>query len=183
MKLMENKMVCIVIMILFLLAGVLLGGYKGLSAQYRDVSDIFFTGEAGDGVCAANDMAERASNLTNMQTIGAKYLQPGDRCLQEAVSAVSTYNSAEGDIPAMFQANRIMDTAMENLYRELEDAGLSEKDESYRQRLYADFNSRNDTISHDVYFSYAQTYNQILTQFPASLIQTIMPAKTAAISY
>ena len=68
---------------------------------------------------------------------------------------------------------------MTELYRTLDDASLSEKDEKYRQRLYADFNSRNDTISHDPYYSYAADYNKLLTQFPANVIAALTPAAAA----
>ena len=63
------------------------------------------------------------------------------------------------------------------------DAGLSEKDEAYRQRLYADFNSRGDTISHDPYNGYAQSFNRTLTGFPANLIAAVTPVKEAVIFY
>ena len=72
---------------------------------------------------------------------------------------------------------------MTSLYRSLEDIGLSEKDEAYRQRLYADFSSRGDTISHDPYNGYAQYYNETLSRFPASLIVAVTPAKEAVIFY
>ena len=60
---------------------------------------------------------------------------------------------------------------------------LSEQDEKYRQKLYADFNSRGDTISHDPYNQYAEEYMQTLKGFPASLIAAVMPVKEAAVAF
>ena len=75
-----------------------------------------------------------------------------------------------------------METAMEALYRELGEKNLSDKDESYRQRLYTEFNSRGDTISHDPYYSYAADYNRILQKFPANLIAALTPIQAAPVS-
>lgn len=183
MKILENKGICIVLMIVLVAGGVLLGGYKGLSGEYQKAADVFFIGEDGDGICIANDMAERANALTNMQTIAAKYLKQSDKALKSAGDAVKAYTKADGDISDMFAANVKMDTAMEGLMQEMDEKSLSAKDESYRQRLYADFNSRNDTISHDPYYTYAAEYNEILRGFPANLIKLLTPTKAAPIHY
>lgn len=183
MKVLENRGLCIVLMIVLIAAGILIGGYKGLSGEYQKAADVFFLGEDGDGICIANDMAERANALTNMQTIAAKYLKQSDKALKTANDAVNAYAKADGDIAEMFEANVKMDTAMEALVQETEAKALSAKDESYVQRLYADFNSRNDTISHDPYYTYAAEYNEILRGFPAGLIKTLTPVKAAPIHY
>ncbi len=182
MKILENKIVCIVLMIVLIVGGFLLGGYKGLAGQYQKAEKVFFLGEDGDGICVANDMAERASSLTNMQTVAKKYLPKGDSALESASSSLNDFTQAEGDIRALFAANSQMDSAMAALYQALDDKTLSANDEKYRQRLYADFNSRNDTISHDPYYKYAADYNAILMHFPANLIAGLTPAKTAAIT-
>lgn len=183
MKVLENRGLCIVLMAVLIVAGFLLGGYKGLSGEYQKAADVFFLGEDGDGICVANDMAERANALTNMQTIAKKYLAAGDSALKSASEAVNEYTKADGNVPKMFEANAVMDVAMGDLMWKLDDEQLSEKDESYRQRIYADFNSRNDTISHDPYNKYAAAYNEILGDFPASLIATLTPVKAAPVRY
>ena len=182
MKILENKAVCIILMIVLIVGGFLLGGYKGLAGQYQKAENVFFLGEDGDGICVANDMAERASSLTNMQTVAKKNLPKGDGALESAASSLNEYTQAEGDIRALFAANSRMDSAMAALYQALGDEMLSGNDEKYRERLYADFNSRNDTISHDPYYKYAADYNEILMHFPANVIAGLTPAKTAAIT-
>ena len=182
MKILENKAVCIILMIVLIVGGFLLGGYKGLAGQYQKAENVFFLGEDGDGICVANDMAERASSLTNMQTVAKKYLPKGDSTLESAASSLNEYTQAEGDIRALFAANSRMDSAMAALYQALGDEMLSGNDEKYRERLYADFNSRNDTISHDPDYKYAADYTEILMHFPANVIAGLTPAKTAAIT-
>ena len=182
MKILENKIVCIVLMVVLIAGGFLLGGYKGLAGQYQKAENVFFLGEDGDGICVANDMAERATSLTNMQTVAKKYLPKGDSVLESAASSLNDFTQAEGGIRALFAANSGMDAAMAVLYQALDEKILSANDEKYRQRLYADFNSRNDTISHDPYYKYAADYNEILMHFPANIIAGLTPAKTAAIT-
>ena len=182
MKILENKIVCIVLMVVLIAGGFLLGGYKGLAGQYQKAENVFCLGEDGDGICVANDMAERATSLTNMQTVAKKYLPKGDSVLESAASSLNDFTQAEGDIRALFAANSGMDAAMAVLYQALDEKILSANDEKYRQRLYADFNSRNDTISHDPYYKYAADYNEILMHFPANIIAGLTPAKTAAIT-
>ena len=50
MKLLENKALSILIMIVLIAGGFWLGGYRSLSGLYNDVEKIFFTGEDGDGI-------------------------------------------------------------------------------------------------------------------------------------
>ena len=88
MKILENKVVCIILMAVLIAGGFLLGGYKGLAGQYQKAENVFFLGEDGDGICVANDMAECATSLTNMQTVAKKYLPKGDSALKSASGKV-----------------------------------------------------------------------------------------------
>ena len=51
MKILENRGICIGLMLVLVVCGFLLGGYKGLAGAYQKASDVFFLGEDGDGVC------------------------------------------------------------------------------------------------------------------------------------
>ena len=184
MKLLENKVLSILIMIILIAGGFWLGGYKSLSGLYNDVEKVFFTGEDGDGICIENDLSERAACAVNLVTVARKYVGESVE-VKELSDASSALSSASGsrDIALLLSADNSLETAMTALYRSLEDSSLSEKDEAYRQRLYADFNSRGDTISHDPYNVYAQDYNTTLSKFPASLIAAVTPVKAAVIFY
>lgn len=184
MKLLENKALSILIMIILIAGGFWLGGYKSLSGLYNDVEKVFFTGEDGDGICIENDLSERAACAVNLVTVARKYVGESVE-VKELSDASAAMSAAAGgnDISERLSADKRLEAAMTSLYRSLEDIGLSEKDEAYRQRLYADFSSRGDTISHDPYNGYAQYYNETLSRFPASLIVAVTPAKEAVIFY
>lgn len=184
MKLFENKGISIVLMAALILAGTWLGGWRSLGSLYSKVEDVFFVGEDRDGICIENDLSERAAAAGNMVTIARKYLgdSPEVQALSEAASAL-TATGRNRDISARLSANQTLDTAMSALYQRLETETLSDQDEKYRQRLYADFNSRNDTISHDPYNQYAQEYNQVLSGFPAGLLASLTPVHEAVPFY
>ena len=184
MKLLENKGLALIIMIVLIIGGFWLGGYKSLAGLYDDVEKVFFTGEDGDGICIENDLSERAEAAVNMVTVARKYVGESNevRMLSDAAAALTAAGKSS-DIADRLSADNELETAMSALYRSLENAGLSEKDETYRQRLYADCNSRGDTISHDPYNSYAQSFNRALSRFPANLIAAVTPIEQAVIFY
>ena len=189
MKIFENKTICIILMVVLIAGGLFIGGMKGLNGLYGDVEDVFFLGVDRDGICVANDMAERVSAATNMVTVARKYESTAPA---ECRQAIENVNSASASLESALSAekiadavgaNKILDLAVSDLYREMGNLNLSGKDEDYRQNLYADFNSRNDTISHDPYNQYAQEYTDVLDGFPAGLIASVMPVKTAGVAY
>ena len=190
MKISENKLICIILMVVLIAGGLFIGGMKGLSGLYGDVEDVFFLGVDRDGIGVANDMTERVSAATNMITIARKYEDKANDTYKEAiqwlrsdVAALENALGGNGDIADAVAANKNVDTAMTFLYNEMEHVALSEQDEKYRQSLYADFNSRGDTISHDPYNQYAEKYMDALEGFPASLIAAVMPVKEAVVVY
>ena len=189
MKLLENKAICLLLMVVLIAAGTWIGGYKGLNGLYSDVESVFFTGEDGDGICIANDLTERAIAAANLVTIASNY--SGVKDAAAAVTEASAELSAElkassqfgGGIALLAENNRKLDTAMTALYNALGEQQLTANHEKYRQSLYADFNSRGDTISHDPYNTYAQGYNETLQGFPASLFAAFTPAPAEAVIF
>lgn len=189
MKIFENKIICIVLMVVLIAGGLFIGGMKGLNSLYGDSEDVFFIGIDKDGICVANDMTERVSAATNMVTIARKYEATAPAACRQAITYVTTSAAslesalAARSISDAVSANKTLDMSVTDLYRELENLSLSVKDSDYIQSLYADFNSRNDTISHDPYNQYATEYMQALNDFPADLIASVMPVKTASAAY
>ena len=188
MKLLESKAIALVLMVALIAAGTWIGGYKGLNSLYSQAEDVFFTGEDGDGICIANDLSERAIAAQNLVTIASNYA--GVQDATSAVTSAAAELSAElsstaqnGKIARLSDRNRKLDTAMTALYDALGEESLMAQHEKYRQSLYADFNSRNDTISHDPYNQYAQAYNQALSGFPAGLLASITPAPSSAVIF
>ncbi|MBQ1228648.1 MAG: hypothetical protein IIX87_02110, partial [Firmicutes bacterium] len=169
MKIFENKVISIILMVVLIASGLFIGGTKSLNGLYSDVEDVFYLGVDRDGIGVANDMTERVKAATNMVTIARKYEASANETYKEAIQwltsdtkTLETVLGGKGDIGDAITANKNVDTAMTFLYNEMEQVGLSAQDEKYRQSLYADFNSRGDTISHDPYNQYAEAYMNAL---------------------
>ena len=188
MKLLENKAICLLLMVVLIVSGTWISGYRGLSRLYSRAEDVFFTGEDGDGICIANDLSERAIAAANLVTIASNYsgVKDAAAAVTEASAELSAELSAtarDGRIARLSEKNRKLDSAMTALYHALGEEQLTEQHEKYRQSLYADFNSRGDTISHDPYNTYAQGYNETLQGFPASLFASFTPAPAEAVIF
>ena len=177
MRILENKVACIIIMVALMVAGFFIGGTKSLNSIYNEAEKVFLNGEDGDGICIQNDLTERASAAINMVTIGLKYEAVAEETA--AVKKAAAELESVSQIDKKSAANKELDRAVAILFSALEGQKLSENDKVYAQKLYNNFNSRNDTISHDPYNKYAVEYNEIIDKFPAKLL----PAKEAVIFY
>ena len=184
MNLLNNKFLCLVLMVVLIAAGTWIGGYKSLSSLYSQAEDVFFTGERGDGICIANDLTERVTAAANLVTIASNY--PGVKEKVENVTDISANLSnalSRRDVFDLPGWNTSLDIAMTDLYNALGEETLTAQHEKYRQSLYAEFTSRGHTISHDPYNQYAQEYNQAVKGFPASLLVNITPVPVWAASF
>lgn len=177
MKILESKALCIVLMLALIAGGFFLGGTMKLNGLYAEAEKVFLTGEDGDGICIANDLAERANAAANLVTIASKYDGVKDKAAKVTSAAAALKTATE--IGEKVKANSDLDVAVESLFNALGDEELTTNDSNYARRLYTNFNSRNDTISHDPYNKYAVAYNETIAKFPAS----ILPAKEAVIFY
>ena len=113
----------------------------------------------------------------NLCTIASKY--DGVKKQADGVREAAAELSSASSVADKLEANKNLDTAVESLFNDLLGQQLTASDEKYARSLYTDFNSRNDTISHDPYNRYAAQYNEIIAGFPASLL----PVKEAVIFY
>lgn len=178
MKILENKAICIVLALALVIAGFIIGGCRSLNSLYSSkVEKVFMTGEDGDGICIENDLAERETAAVNLCTIASKY--DGTKKQADGVREAAAELSSASSVADKLEANKNLDTAVESLFNDLLGQHLSASDEKYARSFYTDFNSRNDTISHDPYNRYAAQYNEIIAGFPASLL----PVKEAVIFY
>ncbi len=181
MKLFDKKWFGVLLMLILIIAGSFAGCKLTLHSFYSDVEKIFFHGQDNDGVCIENDLSRRAEDTVNLVTIARKYssdeslLADAEKCAADLTAAAEIGDKKASDdrLTAAFTA----------LYEEMGNYGLSENDEKYRSRLYADFRSRGETISHDPYNAAAAEYNAKLKAFPASLVNRFSGGEKAALFY
>lgn len=168
MEQLKNRRTAIGVMVLMILLSMLLGAWRSGSRLYGEVEDLFYNGEAGNGIGVASDLSQRAETAVNMIIVAKRNLDQSDPAitgLEEAVTEVSMAKSLQ----ERYAADQKMSVCMAALYDALGETVLSEKDAGYRSSLYADFTSAAMTMSHDPYNAQAVEYNQALRTFPGSL--------------
>lgn len=175
MKLLQNKTFAIITMILCIIIGTLIGSHNSLSKLSSKAEAIFFSGVNNDGISIESDLNRRSELARNLVTVASSYL-PKDSEPLNAVSTARDYLNTATSISEKYDANKALDEAVYSLYSLLETQGITEKDElinNYSKnpsRIYTDFRSFGDTITHDKYNEYAKEFNYILESFPANIL-------------
>ena len=169
MSVLRNSKIAILAMILMIVGGTLVGSHNSLMEIREDTSAIFTMGVRGDGIGIQGDLNERSAAAYNMVVIARKYLPEENALIQNVLSARLALGSSDS-VREKARANRALDTAVKDLFDVLNGMTLAEQDARYPQRLYTDFRSRGDTISHDPYNQEAAAFNRTLSGFPAGFL-------------
>ena len=172
MKLLKRRSVAALIMVLMILGGTLYGGHRSLMKLRDEAEAVFYNGVDGDGLGIQNDLNERVDLAYNMVTVAKRYLPEDNEAVQKVLTARDALAAAE-DPEGKNAANRQLTEACIELYEALAGKSLTEKDEEYRQQIYQDLSSRNDTISHDGYNQVAENFNKTLQRFPANILGSL----------
>lgn len=169
MSIWKRKEFAIFAMILMIAAGTLVGSHNTLMGMRNKAGAIFYTGVRGDGIGILGDLQERQNVAHNLVVIARKYLPEDNVLIQNVVTAREGLD-ASLTVKEKAAANRVLDISVRDLCDVLNGMVLSDTDAKYPQRLYADFRSRGDTISHDPYNTAAAGFNDILSRFPAGVL-------------
>lgn len=168
MKLLDRK-VAAAIMVAMMAAATLFGSHRSLAALSKQAEQVFYNGVSGDGLCIENDLTNRAEQAYNLTVVAKRYLSADDSTVAKVLEARDQMDSA-ATIGGKYQANQALTMATTELYELLLPMELSESDSRYLRSIYADLNSRNDTIRHDPYNQLAAQFNAELDGFPAKLL-------------
>jgi hypothetical protein len=172
MNLFKNKTFSIIIMIVMIIASILIGSHRSLTGLSVDASNVFISGANGDGMGIQNDLNQRFELSGNLVKITDNYIDINNSIFKTISDARSSLTTAETP-KEKYNANIKLTEAVNELYTLLGKENLSDKDERYRNSIYSDFCSRNDTIGHDKYNEYAKKFNDTLKQFPANILSKL----------
>lgn len=169
MNLFKNRHFAFVLMLAVIIVATLIASRNGLNKLARQAESVFYNGENNSTLSIQNDLSERITIARNMIALAQNYINPTDAVVKDVQTASDELFVAK-TIPNKYATNNKLSDAVTKLYGELERHNLSAKDASYRSRLYTDFTSRQSTISHDPYNTYAAKYNDALSAFPANIL-------------
>lgn len=173
----EVKTACIVLAAAIIVS-VPLGFTNTMYRMYDKVAVEFQNGAEKDGLSIQADLDARASAAYNLATVAKRYMDESSEAVQSVLKASKDLNAAKGPA-AKYEANEELGAVCTRLYETLGEMELSEKDEQYRQSLYAEMKSRNVTMANDPYNRLAEKYNEKLERFPANLLGKLFGVEKA----
>ncbi len=169
MNIWRNNKFAFVAMLVMIIAGTLIGSHNTLAGMREEGAAVFVAGIKGDGIGIQGDLSERDAAAYNMVTIARKYLPEDNAVIQQVIKARADLAAADS-VAEKAKADKALESAVKDLHQVLAAAKLSAQDEKYPQRIYTEFRSRGDTISHDPYNQVAADFNKKLSAFPAGLL-------------
>lgn len=163
MRVLKDYRAAIVLSVLAVLASLIFGVYRSVSAEAEKIETMFYEGTDGSGYGIAGDLNDRIDCAEILVTIAGKY--------GAAPSAVAGVNDllAKADTAQTPSQKYDADTGLERMVRALDlalaDAPLSEQDEEYRGNYMAMFESCGLTLARE-----AENYNAQVRAYEARVL-------------
>lgn len=176
---MKTRPVAALIMVLLIIAGCYIGGFKALSKLSNEVEQVFANGADNDGYSIQRDLDEILAQSYNLVTIAKNYYEENSA---EIMSVLDSRNSlSKAETPSVkYNCNQKLYESITELYFKLKDEKtLTETHKKLAFQYYTEILSRNDTIMNDSYNETVRKYNKMLTGFPTSFISMILGFKPA----
>lgn len=172
-KFLKKRSGAIVVLILVIVLSTVFSAHRSLKAERAEIESMLVTGVDGKGFGINGDIEKRVDYSRNLVKIARDYPDLDDEC--EAVAdACDALTKRDGGASEAYTLNKQLSDTVENLYLSMSDLTLTEKDEQYRQELYANILSRNDTITNEAakYNKLALEFNNdTLGTFPANILR------------
>lgn len=158
-----------VIMVVLILFACFLGSSRSLGKLYKNVEQAFVEGTGASDVSILDCLAERAEYARNLVTVADRYLSSSDDASKAVTKAVEKLEKASG-VSNLFDANVELTDKVATLYSKLEGAKLTDSDLLLVKKVYQNFKSLNDQISHADYNAVANEYNRVFKDSPLSFL-------------
>ncbi len=172
MKILYNKKLAAVILVIVILGMILLGGGRSLARERAREAQLFWNGTSGDGNSIANDLHVRCEAAANLVTVAKRYMDANADEIKAINEARDALEAALTPTEA-FEANYALTLAADHLYSVLNNKELSDADKKHVSGQFTELTSRNQTISHDGYNAKAAAFNELLGRFPTSIIAAV----------
>ena len=169
MKLINNRGFAFAVCVLAAVISIFgLGGGK-LSRLRNEAENAFF--DSNNGYSAYQDLMERWEYAANLLQIAQQTIPE-----EEVWSAAEAFDSfmASKTPEEYYETNEALQTAIDELYQALSQAGMEEEAFRRADRQYVDFCSVMSNLRLDDYYNdLAKEYNEVLEAFPAGIIAEV----------
>lgn len=166
----ENTGIARIVLAVVIILSIMLSGGGALGRLRSDVVDIYSNGIDNDGLCIMHDVSVRSECALNLADLASDYELSPDK-----ISAVKTLASKTGSARDVISSsdNDELTRAVEQLYTEMENCEMSDKDASFALGQYKEFKSRASTMANDPYNDKAMEFNSKLSGLPARLASAL----------
>ncbi len=174
MKLSENRPLACGILALVIAGSLFIGGGNAINSKAASVENVFYA--ASESISAElKELSDNAVVLSSIAANAAGVNQTYVTAVNEAVEALR----GAGTISAKADASHSLTVAVENLYSNVSNLTLSEKDAEDFKYRYRNYESALLRISHDGYNDDAAAFNREKSGFPAGLISAVRGIRDA----
>jgi len=168
MKLSENRPLACGVLALVIAGTLFIGGGNALSRKAKAVDAAF--NASSESISA--ELKELADNAVVLNSIAANARDANQTYVAAVTDAVDALRGAES-VSAKSDASSALTAAVENLYSNVSNLKLSDKDAEDFKYRYRNYESALLRISHDGYNDLAAAFNSEKSGFPAGLISAI----------
>ncbi|MBQ8952708.1 MAG: hypothetical protein IJ048_01205 [Clostridia bacterium] len=172
MKLTENRPLACGVLALVIAGTLFIGGGNALSAKGKAAETTFYA--ASESISA--ELKELADNAVVMNSIAANAKGANQTYVTAVADAAEALRASE-TIAAKADASHDLTAAVENLYSNVSNLTLSDKDAEDFKYRYRNYESALLHISHDGYNDEARAFNMEKGGFPAWLISAVRGIK------
>lgn len=174
MRFSENRVLAWVVLALAILFSVSFSGGGAMRDIRYATEQVFVSGARNDGLSISNDLDVLAQKAGVLVSIAKSYLPGGSDVVNKAEQAANALRESSG-AASRFEAYAATTGAIEDVYTQLQNAPMSEKDRTDALKAYKEIESRTDTVNRNKneYNTPASQFNQGLERFPASLVSKL----------
>ncbi|MBO4299658.1 MAG: hypothetical protein J5998_12770 [Clostridia bacterium] len=176
MKLSENRPLACGILAVVIAGALFIGGGNAIKSKAMAVESVFYS--ASESISA--ELKELSDNAVVLSSIAANARGVNQDYVAATNEAVDALRAADS-VSAKADASHDLTAAVENLYSNVSNLSLSEKDAEDFKYRYRNYESALLRISHDGYNDDAAAFNREKSGFPAGLISAIRGIKDAVL--
>ena len=170
MRLTENKVLMIALMLVMIISSSFLSGISQLNTKANAIVKEFNVGEKKDGLSIQRDLDTRVTCAKNMITLAKQYLPVTTTEIVESEKSVVALENAKS-IADKYKCNQNLQVNLNSVWALLADKAMSEQHTKSAKEQMSIFNNAQNTISYDPYNTLVSKYEEETTGIIASFMK------------
>ena len=170
MKLTENKVLMITVMLVMIISSSFLMGISQLDSKVSTVNREFVVGEKNDGFSIQNDLETRVSCAKNLMTLAKQYLPATTIEIVESEKSIVALDNAKS-ISSKYRNNESLQINVNSVWNLLTDITMSEQHYASGKEQMSIFNNAQNTINYDPYNNLVYAYEEETSGFIAKFMK------------